>query len=218
MFDGLPAFILGNGPTLPVDDLGCLDGCFTVGVNRIVRVYEPTVLLWVDGSVYTDDSEDARLIDEAESLKVCDQSVWQRQGWIGLKTWTGDNAVRHETTPTELCCNGNTGCTAARWAIALGCNPVYLVGMCAKYQGTGEDLRTDFYGVNDRHHVAPLDDDVPTSITLHHMTTELTRLTRDFPDVKHIPFGDLLRDVAADCGGIDQDETRAKLRSLLGEV
>ena len=52
ILDG-PAFILGNGPTLPAD-LSCLDGYLTVGVNRIRERYDPTCLLWLDADAQPD--------------------------------------------------------------------------------------------------------------------------------------------------------------------
>jgi hypothetical protein len=130
MWTDLPAFILGNGPALPVDDLDCLSGCFTIGVNRVLLSgFTTTVLLWVDGTVRTDDPTYAERMDASDALLVCDRSIRKWQFHVGLKTHVGDMALQRRSTPTELCVNGNTGCCAARWAIALGCRPVYLVGM-----------------------------------------------------------------------------------------
>ncbi len=182
---GIPAFVLGNGPTLPVDDLGCLSGQFTIGVNRIMRSgFVPTVILWVDNTVYGDDGEQ---IDNSGALLVCDLSLASRQYHIGLETWVGGGAFNHDTTPTELCVNGNTGCCAARWAIALGFDPVYLVGMGAVYL----DGKTDFYGENRWHHKTAPDDDG----TLPLMRREMRRLRSDC-DVLEIPDGEILRSVA----------------------
>jgi len=205
--DGLahrPAFILGNGPTLPVDDLDCLTGQFTVGVNRILLSgFTPTVLLWADGSVARDDPAYGEMMDASGALLVCDRSVARRPFHVGLKTHVGDAALTHQSTPTELCVNASTGCCAARWALALGCRPVYLVGMGAAYDGE----RTDFYGVNPRH---------KPGLTLHGMRRELTRLEVDFPGVTQaIPDGVTLREVAAAWPCIDQGELRQALRAAL---
>jgi len=182
-----PAFVLGNGPGLP-EDLSCLDGLFTIGVNRIFRAYRPTVLLWVDRSVY---QEHAEAMEAAGSLMVCAKRLKQRRHHVGLQDFAGDEALAHERDGDwrQLCCNGNTGCCAARWALALGCSPVFLVGMGAKYI----DGKTDFYGVNERHHRTAGDNG-----TLMLMRAELNRLLRqESDDVVPVPTGKLLREFAA---------------------
>lgn len=210
---GLPAFILGNGPRLPVDDLDCLDHCFTIGVNRILEVYTPTVLLWVDGSIFRENGHitpNGRLMDQTEALKVCDKSVWERQGWIGLKTWVGDSALKHKSKPDVLCCRGNTGCTAARWALALGCRPVYLIGMSATYQQTGGLPKTDFYGVNKWHRRVPGNDG-----TLMRMRSEADRLKRDFPaDASGVLTGERLRRIAGELAPVDGEAIKAEIREV----
>ena len=203
MLAGLPAFIVGNSPKLPVDDLDCLAGQFTIGVNRIlVHGFTPTVLLWVDGSVYDDDHY-GEMIDACDALLVCDKSVARNAKHHGLKTWVGDAALEHQATVTELCVKGNTGCCAARWAIAIGCAPVYLVGMEAVY----DNGKTDSWGVNARHR--------PGS-TLMGMRHERERLEREYPDkVFCVSGADLLREFAAESPDRDQDELRAEVGMML---
>ncbi|NQU75027.1 MAG: hypothetical protein HQ546_01790 [Planctomycetes bacterium] len=194
---GRPAFVLGNSPRLPVAQLKCLSGQFTIGVNRILRTgFTPTVILWVDDTVYADDGKQ---IDESEALLICDGSVARHELHHGLKTWVGDAALVHESTPTELCINGNTGCCAARWALVLGCRPVYLVGMEAAYKGA----LTDFWGQNQYHHGGS---------TLNVMRKELVRLQRDFPGmVLAISDDGLLQEIAAELPDMNQDQLRCAI-------
>ena len=200
-----PAFVLGNGPSLPVEDLACLTGQFTVGVNRILRSgFVPTVLLWVDCTAYRDDGEQ---IDGSGALLVCDRSVAQRQFHVGLRTWVGSGALKHESRPNVLCVNGNTGCCAARWALALGFEPVYLVGMSATYR----EGVTDFYGANRYHHNKPGDNG-----TLMVMRKEMVRLRRDFGErIYEIPDGVLLREIAAELPQQDQGELRSAVMEAI---
>ena len=203
MLKDLPAFILGNSPYLPVDDLDCLADRFTIGVNRIVEVFTPTVLMWVDWTVY---KAIGAKMDESGALMVCDRSVRHRQDHIGLKTWTGENALVHQSSPEVLCCNGNTGCCAARWAISLGCRPVYLVGMEAAYK----DGKTDFWGNNPRHRREGL------TCTLEVMRKELERLLRDLAGtVLVIPDGKMLREVAQQGPSVDQGALKSYVSELL---
>lgn len=196
--------MLGNSPHLPVDDLGCLSSKFTIGVNRIVEVFAPTVLFWVDSTCYKDAGEK---MDAAGSLMVCDASVKHRQYHIGLKNWVGDAAFTHEATVTELCCNGNTGVCAARWALALGCKPVFVVGMEAAYK----DGKTDFYGMNRWHHCTEADNG-----TAAVMRKALDRLLREHPDaVVPVPDGEFLRELADECGDVDQSEVKGRVIEIL---
>jgi len=198
---GSPAFVLGNGPSLPVDDLSCLRGCFTVGVNRILRSgFTPTVIVWADRTVYQDDGEQ---MDASEALLVCDARRVRRPEHIGLKTWVGDHALTHDGSPIELTVNGSTGCCAARWAIALGCQPVYLVGMGATYRGE----QTDFYGRNRHHHGGS---------TLAVLKKELARLQHDHgEDILPIYDGQTLCEFAAESPQFSQDEYRAAVHRVL---
>ena len=202
---GLPAFILGNGPTLP-KNLSCLDGSFTVGVNRILRSgFCPTVILWVDGTAYRDDGP---AMDSSGSMLVCDASIASRQFHVGLKTQVGDAALAHPSTPTQLCCNGNTGCCAARWAAALGGDPVYLVGMSATYTE-----KTDFYGDNRWHHKA---EEGCTSSTLHLMGSELQRLLRS-GNYRPVVDGEHLRQIVKGPRHSQADLRRAVSETLRRE-
>jgi len=202
MIDG-PAFILGNGPDLPVGELHCLARRLTVGVNRIVLAFEPTVVMWVDASVYADAGE---RIDRCGALAVCGRAVRRRREHVGLEVVTGERALRRPAGPGVLCCNGSTGCCAARWAASLGCRPVYLVGMGAAYR----DGRTNFYGRNPRHRFAG------RISTLTVLRGELERLRRDLPDVV-APIADAqtLRETAAACPPVDQRAARDRIRALL---
>lgn len=198
-----PAFILGNGPTLPVGALGLLRGQFTIGVNRILRSgFVPTVILWIDSSVYQDDGDE---IDASGAVLVCDSSVARNPLHHGLETWVGDAAIRRASTPTTLVCCGNSGCCAARWALALKCRPVYLLGMDAEYSGE----KTSFYGSNPWH----------VEGTLRQMKQELDRLRRDFPrEVRVVTHAEALARIVAGLPTVRTQELRRHLRALLRKV
>lgn len=195
-----PAFILGNGPTLPVGALPALAERFTVGVNRILRSgFVPTVILWGDLTVYRDDGA---AMDASGSLLVCDRSVARRADHVGLLTFAGDDSRRRRATPWTLLCDGSTGCCAARWALSLGCRPVYLLGMSAAYDGA----RTDFYGRNRWHDAG----------AIGRMARQTQRLLEEHgDDVRVIGDGEELRRVAAAAAAIDQHDLRRRLRTCL---
>lgn len=197
-----PAFILGNSPRLPVGDLDCLAGLFTIGVNRILGTgFTPTVILWVDRSVYVDCGEQ---IDGSDSLLVCDSHLTQRYLHVGLKLFAGDDSLGRKPKPDELHASGNTGTCAARWAVGLGCKPVYILGMEARYKGD----KTDFYGVNEHHH--------GEGKTLGVMSSELNRLLHDCGDVvQPISGGKMLKIIAASYQQNDQEALRKSVKSSI---
>jgi len=140
MFRGHPAFILGNGPTLP-EDLSCLDRFFSVGVNRILYRYDPIVLMWWDDTVWPDIVD---LLPKAKCL-VLDY----------LET-AGSNARKQRVfkplTPDVVPATASAGVSAAFWAMSLGCSPIYLLGMSC----TTDDEQTNFYGKNPHHERATM--------------------------------------------------------------
>jgi len=63
-----PCFVLGNGPSVKRSDLNKIDNFFSIGVNRIFKIYDPTILFWQDLNVWRDD---ASAIEKSPSMKVC---------------------------------------------------------------------------------------------------------------------------------------------------
>lgn len=139
-----PAFVLGNGPSLPVEHLHLLDGQFSCGVNRIARAYEPTAVLWCDKEIW---EEERGLLEHNSSLLVTTIRNHPRRGkphyCVKLCRSSEDRG-----NPAHFCASGSSGTAAARWALALGFSPVYLLGMSGEY---AEDGRTNFWGRNERH-------------------------------------------------------------------
>jgi len=137
---GHPAFILGNGPTL-LEDLSELDRFFSVGVNRILYRYDPTVLMWWDATIRPDITH---LLPDAKCLVV------------DYLDTAGNNAgsrrIFRPLTPDVVPVTASSGVSAAFWAMSLGCSPIYLLGMsCTILNG-----KTDFYGNNPHHQRATM--------------------------------------------------------------
>jgi len=140
-----PAFVLGNGPTLPVELLPTLQNYFTVGVNRILASgFEPTAVAWCDSEIYEECRAD---MAKAESLLVTTCRNHQRRArrhYVLKLRKSVDDAGR----VAEWYASGSSGTAAARWCLALGFDPVYLLGCGCQY---GDGGRTNFWGDNQRH-------------------------------------------------------------------
>jgi len=145
VLQGHPAFVLGNDPFLPAD-LTVLGGLFSVGVNRILERCDPTVLMWLDPEV---GGRFEGTLETSPVIPITLQEInWDNQWW-GLEA-VGDTGRRSFDVPDHpglIPITANSGVSAALWARSLGCQPVYLVGMSATYDGT----RTNFYGHNPGH-------------------------------------------------------------------
>lgn len=141
---GEPAFILGNGPYLP-EDLSALDGFFTVGVNRILLTYDPTVVQWTDDDILEDIAEH---VDACQAVVfVGDAASDERFNPLVQVGNSAEPVHRPLRSPHHIAATGNMGTASALWAMSLGCSPVYLLGMSAEYDAG----KTNFYGTNRLH-------------------------------------------------------------------
>jgi hypothetical protein len=145
---GQVAFILGNGPSLLENDLGLLDGCFTIGINRIFKVFSPTILFWQDPEInksYRDE------IERLASIKVCRDKCDSSSAFTNFSL--EHDPYRFHKTPWRLYGRGCSGGIAIQMAVAMGVRAVVLLGCdCSYISG-----KTDFYGINKFHNAMTLE-------------------------------------------------------------
>jgi hypothetical protein len=128
------AWVLGNGPGLPVDHLHLLDDEFTVGVNRIYRSgFAPKVVLWVDPmeKVLREEWPDMRQhMLENGSIGVSAYGHTRKNQCEYLLTLCNPkrNADKMRD-PSYICCDGTSGIAAVRWCFALGFDTVRTLGI-----------------------------------------------------------------------------------------
>jgi hypothetical protein len=146
LYEGRPIFILSTGTSLRGFDFTRLDGRITIGVNRVIEHYRPTVLHLVDSRAQN---------TYAGALRRYDGTIIATEN--AAPRWHPNTfAIRHNVdtfelsdTVTELSMfvgrsfregfyGGGAGCTALHTAILLGGDPIYLLGY-------------DFYEDNGRH-------------------------------------------------------------------
>lgn len=139
----VPAFIIGNGPSLSDTDLSVLENSyFTIGINRAFYLLDPTILMWQDPELWWNHRS---IIMRLKSLKYCRDSADPKGKCYHFKLVHGDYAMPMH--PAVLYGRGSTGPLAFQLAYALGCNPIILLGMDCKYI----DNKTNFYGKNPSH-------------------------------------------------------------------
>lgn len=143
LLEGHVAFILGNAPSIAREDLKLLNNYFTIGINRIFYIYDPTILLWQDKQVWNSDKKN---IVRQQAIKVSTTVGDPRRIFLNFRVL--DKGFKFSSNMGVLYGKGNTGVLAIQMAVALGCSDIVLLGTDCKY-GTGK--KTDFYGRNRDH-------------------------------------------------------------------
>lgn len=143
LLTGHTAFLLGNAPSISSQRLSLLDKYFTIGVNRIFYLYDPTVLLWQDRQLWNGDK---KVILKQNAIRVCSNTADPRNAFLNFRVKLGP--FRFGRNPSLLFGMGNTTALAAELAVSLGCSNLVLVGTDCKYGAKG---KTDFYGKNKDH-------------------------------------------------------------------
>jgi hypothetical protein len=145
---------MGNSPALNHVDLSLLDDIFTIGVNRILRVYNPDVVLLVDVVI---------MKQERESLEKHDGKLFM---WEGMRKHqkiaeikfpnalyfklSSLKEVRENTwaekPPGPIRRVGTTPPYALQLAVLAGCNPIGVIGVDHTANNPGKNEKTHFYG------------------------------------------------------------------------
>ena len=140
----VPAFIIGNAPSLNSQNLMLLEDYFTIGINRTFYVIDPTVLLWQDISLW---NTEYHRLHNTQSVKVCRDISDPRRIYYNFHL-KGGNYKFDRTKTHVLYGRGSTGPLACQLAVSLGCRPLILIGMDCEKSDNGE---SDFYGDNPHH-------------------------------------------------------------------
>jgi hypothetical protein len=139
---GVPAFLIGNGPSLDRLDLSCLKRHFTIGINRAFFKIDPTILLWQDPETWFDHKAD---IARLKSIKFCRDISDPKGLYYHFRLAPGGFSLPQN--PSTLHGSGASGPLAFQLAYVLGCDPIILLGFDCSYSSG----KTNFYGKNRRH-------------------------------------------------------------------
>ena len=142
ILEGEVAFILGNSPSISKQNLDILKPYFTIGVNRILYIYTPTILMWQDIQMW---NSEKNKISNNKSLRICSNMSDPRSVFLNFKVKAGN--FKFGNNPSVLHGTGNTTALAAQLAINMGCSNIVLLGTDCRYQNG----KTDFYGKNKDH-------------------------------------------------------------------
>ncbi len=137
LYQGLPLFVLSTGTSLRGFDFSRLDGRVTIGINRIVEHYAPTIVHLLDKSAH---------VTHAAALARYRGIIIANEGAAPPQTQAQVYEVRHNVDTFRLApgrttlsthvgrsfsegfYGGGAGCTALHTAVLLGGDPIYLLG------------------------------------------------------------------------------------------
>lgn len=138
----VPCFVLGNAPSILEYDLTPLERYFTIGVNRVFQLIDPTILLWQDISLW---KSEYHKIHNLRALKVAREVADPRRLYYNFHLKGGAYRFEQPKKSHILFGRGSSGPIAVELAYSLGCRPIILVGMDCQRGKNGEG---DFYGEN----------------------------------------------------------------------
>jgi hypothetical protein len=147
----VPAFIIGNAPSLNDHNLLLLKDYFTIGINRSFYALDPTILIWQDVQLW---NTEYHRLHNTQAIKVARDIADPRRIYYNFYLKGGPYKFEQPPKCHILHGRGSTGPVAVQLAVAMGCRPIVLLGMDCKKGAKGE---TDFYGVNPHHRPHTLD-------------------------------------------------------------
>jgi len=137
LYAGLPIFIISTGTSLRGFDFRRLDGTITIGINRVIEYYHPSIVHFVDITAH---------VTHAEALRGYNGMILAGPGAATARTHDNIFEIARNIDTFELSgtmtaltkkvgrsfsdgwYGGGAGCTALHAAILLGGNPIYLLG------------------------------------------------------------------------------------------
>jgi hypothetical protein len=137
LYEGLPIYVISTGTSLRGFDFARLNGRITIGINRIIEYYHPSVLHFIDITAHK---------THATALRDYNGMIIAGEGAGPTHSHANVFEIKRNVDTFELsdCMTtlsrkvgrsfsdglygGGAGCTALHTAILLGGDPIYLLG------------------------------------------------------------------------------------------
>ena len=147
LYEGLPIYVISTGTSLRGFDFTRLNGKITIGVNRVIEYFHPSILHFVDSTAQTTHAKALRgyngmiIAGPAASPPQTHDNRFEISRNIDTFEISDNMTSRSKKVGRSFSdgwFGGGSGCTALHTAILLGGNPIYLLGY-------------DYYEDNGRH-------------------------------------------------------------------
>jgi hypothetical protein len=147
LYEGLPIYVISTGTSLRGFDFTRLNGKITIGVNRVIEYFHPSIMHFVDLTAQTTHTKALRgyngmiVAGPDASPPQTHDNKFEISRNIDTFEISGNMTSRSKKVGRSFSdgwFGGGSGCTALHTAILLGGNPIYLLGY-------------DYYEDNGRH-------------------------------------------------------------------
>lgn len=137
LYAGRPIYIISTGTSLRGFDFQRLNGKLTIGINRIVEYYHPSIMHFVDFTAHRTHSRALLgyngmiIAGPSASPTNTHENIFEISRNIDTFELSGDMTKLSEQVGRSFAdglYGGGAGCTALHTAILLGGDPIYLLG------------------------------------------------------------------------------------------
>ena len=137
LYEGLPIFVISTGTSLRGFDFSRLNGQITIGINRVIEHYQPSILHFIDRTAHKTHAEALRnyngmiIAGEGAAPTNSHMNVFEIKRNIDTFELSGNMTTLSRKVGTSFSdglYGGGAGCTALHTAILLGGDPIYLLG------------------------------------------------------------------------------------------
>lgn len=137
LYQGLPIYVISTGTSLRGFDFARLNGKITIGINRVIEYYHPSILHFVDLTAH---KTHAAALRNYNGMIICGEgagpthshaNTFEIKRNVDTFELSGDMTTLSRKVGRSFgdgWYGGGAGCTALHTAILLGGNPIYLLG------------------------------------------------------------------------------------------
>jgi len=147
LYQGLPIYIISTGTSLRGFNFNRLDGRITIGINRVIEYYHPSIVHFVDVTAHRTHARALRnyngmlIVGQGAGPTMTHDNVFEIRRNIDTFRMSETSAPIRKKVGRSFSdgwFGGGGGATALHTAILLGGDPIYLLGY-------------DYYEDNGRH-------------------------------------------------------------------
>src|SRR5215204_5834554 len=137
LYEGLPIYIVSTGTSLRGFDFKRLNGRITIGINRVVEYYHPSIVHFVDVTAHLTHAEALRNYNGmiitghgAGPAQTHDNifEIGRNIDTFRMSETSAQTTKKMGRSFSEGWFGGGAGATALHTAILLGGDPIYLLG------------------------------------------------------------------------------------------
>jgi hypothetical protein len=137
LYEGLPIYIISTGTSLRGFDFARLNGKITIGINRLIEYYYPSILHFIDITAHKTHAQALSgyngmiIAGEGAAPTNSHANVFQIKRNVDTFELSGGMTTLSSNVGRSFSdglYGGGAGCTALHTAILLGGDPIYLLG------------------------------------------------------------------------------------------